>query len=502
MAYVLGIDISTTGAKALLVDQDGSVTAEATTEYPLSAPRPLWSEQDPADWWDGIQRSIRCALAEGNLTGKDIVGIGLTGQMHGLVLLDEKGQVLRPAILWNDQRTGPQCKRITQQVGFRRLLTWTGNPALPGFTAPKIIWVREHEPEIYAHIAQILLPKDYIRYKLTGQYATDMAGAAGTLLLDIKKRDWSQGMLRTLGIQPEWLPPCHEGPEITGTISEEAAGATGLAVGTPVVGGGGDQAAQAVGVGAVKPGIIALTLGTSGVVFGSTDEPMIDPKGRLHSFCHAVPGLWHLMGVMLSAAGALRWYHDLLAPQQSYDDFLAPAAGIVPGCEGLVFLPYLTGERTPYPDPNARGAFIGLTVRHGLAHLTRAILEGVACGLRDSLELFRGGGSGEITQVRASGGGARSALWRQILADVLDCELVIVNVTEGAAYGAALLAGVGAGLWPDVEAACDAVVRIADHVEPIPAHVEVYEEVYRTYHGLYDALKPTFDALTSISLAS
>lgn len=502
MAYVLGIDVSTTGAKALIVDDTGQVVAEATTEYPLSTPRPLWSEQNPADWWSGVQQSIRCALGEKHILAKQIVGVGLTGQMHGLVLLDERGEVLRPAILWNDQRTGPQCEQITQQIGLQRLLTWTGNLALPGFTAPKILWVRQHEPEIYAHVAQILLPKDYIRYKLTGEYATDMAGAAGTLLLDIRKRDWSKEMLHALDIHREWLPPCHEGPEITGTISRAAAEATGLKAGTPVVGGGGDQAAQAVGVGAVRPGIMALTLGTSGVVFATTAAPVVDSKGRLHAFCHAVPGRWHLMGVMLSAAGALRWYHDLLAAEQSYDDFLKPAADVPAGCEGLLFLPYLTGERTPYPDPNARGAFIGLTVRHGLGHMTRAVLEGVAFGLRDILELFRSGGSGEIAQVRASGGGARSALWRQILADILDCELVTVNVTEGAAYGAALLAGVGAGLWPDVETACEAVVRITDHVSPNWRATQAYDQLYRVYHGLYEALKPTFDTLTAFSLGA
>jgi len=500
MSYVLGIDVSTTGAKALIVDESGKVAASATTEYPLSTPRPLWSEQDPADWWCGAQQSIRRALSEGGIAGKEIVGVGLTGQMHGLVLLDEKGQVLRPAILWNDQRTGPQCERITKRIGFRQLLSWTGNPVLPGFTAPKIIWVREHEPQIYAQVAHILLPKDYVRYKLTGNYATDMADGSGMLLLDVKRRDWSQEMLHALDIHAEWLPSLYEGPAVTGTISEAAAEATGLKAGTPVVGGGGDQAAQAVGVGAVKPGIVALTLGTSGVVFAPTGEPFIEPEGRLHAFCHSVPGRWHLMGVMLSAAGALRWYHDLLASEQSYDEFLKPAAAVSPGCEGLLFLPYLTGERTPYPDPNARGAFVGLTVRHTLAHMTRAVLEGVACGLRDSLELLRGAGLGSINQVRASGGGARSPLWRQILADTLNCELVTVNVTEGAAYGAALLAGVGAGIWPHVDAACEAIVRITDHVQPDSAHARSYDSLYRTYHGLYAALKPAFDSLTAFAL--
>jgi len=499
MAYVLGIDVSTTGAKALLVDEKGAVVADATTEYPLSTPRPLWSEQDPADWWSGVQASIKRALAESKVSAAEIVGVGLTGQMHGLVLLDKKGQVLRPAILWNDQRTGAQCDWITKKVGAQQLLAWTGNRALTGFTAPKIVWVRENAPQIYAQVAQILLPKDFIRCKLTGRYATDMAGAAGTLLLDVKARTWSQGMLRALDIPASWLPPTHEGPQVTGTISAEAAAATGLRAGTPVVGGGGDQAAQAVGVGAVQPGVMALTLGTSGVIFAPTAEPVIEPQGRLHAFCHAAPGRWHLMGVMLSAGGALRWYRDEVAKGQSYVQMDQAAAEVSLGAEGLVFLPYLTGERTPYPDPNARGAFIGLTVRHGLAHMTRAVLEGVAFGLRDSLELLREV-SGQITQVRASGGGARSALWRQILADVLDCELVTVNVTEGAAYGAALLAGVGAGVWPDVDTACERVVRITAHTAPDAERAARYEEIYRVYHGLYGALKPSFDALTGFAV--
>jgi xylulokinase len=499
MSYLLGIDISTTGNKALLIDEMGRVVGVAATENPVSAPKPLWSEQDPADWWKGIQKAIRQVLAETG-KGERVIGVGLTGQMHGLVLLGKDGQVLRPAILWNDQRTGPQCEWITERVGLENLLAWTGNPALPGFTAPKVIWVREHEPEVYAQVAQILLPKDYIRYKLTGAYATDMAGAAGTLLLDVKRRDWSEDMLKALDIPAQWLPPTHEGPQVTGTISAQAGQATGLQAGTPVVGGGGDQAAGAVGVGAVRPGVVGLVLGTSGVVFAPTAEPFIEERGRLHAFCHAVPGRWHLMGVMLSAAGSLRWYRDTIAPGRNYDDLLAPSAGVPAGSEGLVFLPYLTGERTPYPDPNAKGAFIGLTVRHGIPHMTRAVLEGVAFGLRDSMELVRGAGLSRIEQVRVSGGGARSALWRQILADVLNCELVTVNTTEGAAYGAALLAGVGAGVWSDVDAACDAAIRVLDHVVPRPEQTAEYDALYRVYRGLYGVLKPTFDQLTALVL--
>lgn len=502
MAYLLGIDVSTTGNKALLVSTDpaqaGQVVGVAVTENPISTPRPLWSEQDPHDWWDGVQDAIRQVLAKTGVSGKQVAAIGLTGQMHGLVLLDERGDVLRPAILWNDQRTGPQCTWITEKVGMDNLLAWTGSPALTGFTAPKVLWVRENEPQIYARAAHILLPKDYVRLKLTGEYATDMAGASGMSLLNLEKRDWSREMLDALDIPREWLPPTHEGPEITGTVSPEAAAATGLATGTPVVGGGGDQAAGAVGVGAVRAGVVGLVLGTSGVVFAPTDSPLIEEHGRLQAHCHAVPGRWHLMGVMLSAAGSLRWYRDTIAPGTSYDDLLLPAADEPIGSEGLVFLPYLTGERAPYPDPNARGAFVGLTVRHTIPHMTRSVLEGVAFGLRDSMELIKDAGLGQIEQVRVSGGGAQSALWRQILADVLDTELVTVNTTEGAAYGAALLAGVGVGTWATVEAACDDTIRVLERVEPGPERVERYEAFYDVYAGLYSSLREAFHQLTAL----
>jgi xylulokinase len=504
MSYLLGIDISTTGNKALLVSANaadaGQVIGAAVCENPISTPKPLWSEQDPVDWWRGIQVAIRQVFSETGVRGEQVIAVGLTGQMHGLVLLDKDGQVLRPSILWNDQRTGAQCDWITQTVGLDNLLSWTGSPALTGFTAPKVLWVRDNEPEVYAKAAHILLPKDYIRLKLTGVYASDMAGASGMTLLDLGKRDWSEDILEALDIPAEWLPPTHEGPEITGTISTEAAEATGLKPGTPVVGGGGDQAAGAVGVGAVQPGVVGLVLGTSGVVFAPTADPLFDQGGRLQAHCHAVPGRWHLMGVMLSAAGSLRWYRDTMAPGMGYDDLLAPAADIAPGSEGLVFLPYLTGERAPYPDPNARGAFIGLTVRHGVPHMTRAVLEGVAFGLRDSLELVQDAGLGKIDQVRVSGGGARSALWRQILADVLETELVTVNTTEGAAYGAALLAGVGADLWPDVDTACDSTIQVIDHVAPRAEQAARYSACYQIYCGLYGILKPTFDELTALVL--
>jgi xylulokinase len=496
MAFFLGIDVSTTATKALLIDARGQVVAVAAADYRFETPRPLWSEQDPALWWQGTIESVRQVLARSAIDPAAVAGIGLTGQMHGLVLLDAASQVLRPAILWNDQRTGVECDQIRARVGRERFIKLTGNDALTGFTAPKVLWVRQHEPEVFARARHLLLPKDYVRYRLTGAFAMDKADGAGTVLMDLRRRSWSKEVLEALEIPAEWLPPLYEGPEITGQITTEAAQATRLRPGTPVVAGGGDQAAQAVGVGAVRAGIVALTLGTSGVVFAATDEAIVEPDGRLHAFCHSVPGKWHLMGVMLSAAGSLRWYRDTLAPGVSYDDLLAPAADVPAGCEGLLFLPYLTGERTPHPDPLARAAFVGLTVRHQPAHLTRAVLEGVAFGLRDSFELMKVTGLSTIDQVRVSGGGAKSALWRQILADVLGAELATVNTTEGAAYGAALLAGVGAGQWESVPAACDAAIAITGRVPPGAAR-ESYEPVYRMFRELYPALRPTFNRMAA-----
>jgi xylulokinase len=498
MTVLLGIDISTTGAKALLVAADGRVLGSATTPLTLSTPKPLWSEQDPHEWWDGVVASIRRVLAESGIAPAEIAAIGLTGQMHGLTLLDAHGQVLRPAILWNDQRTGPQCDEIRRRLGKKRLIEITGNDALTGFTAPKILWVQQNEPEVYAKARQALLPKDYIRYRLTGAYGCDKADGAGTLLFDLKARDWSPEVLAALAIPATWLPPTFEGPEITGRVSREAAEITGLREGTPVVAGGGDQAAQAVGVGAVEPGIIALTLGTSGVVFATTPAALIEPEGRLHAFCHAVPGRWHFMGVMLSAAGSLQWYRDTLAPDVGFDALIAEAEAIAPGSEGLLFLPYLTGERTPYPDPLARGAWVGLTIRHTRGHLTRAVLEGVAFGIKDSFTLIQEAGLGAIRQVRISGGGARSALWRQIMADVLGVELVTVNTTEGAAYGAALLAAVGAGVYASVDAACAATIRVTGQTLPSPQAVAAYRSWYPRYRALYPALRAEFRAIAEV----
>ena len=492
MMYFLGIDTSTTGSKALVMDERGNVLAVASSPHTLQTPRPLWSEQDPREWWDAVSASIRSVLQQAGIGGEAIEAVGLTGQMHGLVLLDDDGNVLRPAILWNDQRTQSQCDEIHARLGKARFIQLTGNVALTGFTAPKILWVKENEPEVYARAKHVLLPKDYIRFKLTGEYAMDKADGAGTVLFDLKARDWSDEVLSALELPRPWMPKTFEGPEFTGHVHEEAASLTGLKAGTPVAAGGGDQAAQAVGVGAVEPGIVGLTVGTSGVVFATTPSALIEPEGRLHAFCHAVPGLWHFMGVMLSAAGSLQWYRDTLAPNMSFDELLKEAETVPAGSEGLQFLPYLTGERTPHPDPLARGAFIGLTIRHQRGHMTRAVLEGVAFGLKDSFTLIQNAGLGAITQVRASGGGTKGALWRQILASVLDAELVTVNTTEGAAYGAALLSGVGTDTWADVSIACQTCIKITGSTQPEPSQVDVYRKAYSLYQELYPALQPTF----------
>jgi xylulokinase len=504
--YLLGIDVGTTGSKALLIDADGAVKASATTEYPMYTPQPLWAEQDPTDWWSATVTSIQRLLSEGDVRPEQVIGVGLTGQMHGLVLLDAQGEVLRPCIMWNDQRTASQCAAIYEQLGVEEVLHLTGNPMLPGFTAPKIVWVHENEPEVYAEAAKVLLPKDYVRYRMTGSFFSEVSGASGTSLFDVGQRRWSDGMLKALNVPREWLPEVTESPVASARVSAAAAKEIGLLEGTPVVGGAGDQAAQAVGTGIVAEGVVSATLGTSGVVFAASDEYRMEPEGRLQAYCHAVPGMWHLMGVMLSAAGSFRWYRDALGDverareaetgRDAYDILTEAAAEVPPGCEGLLFLPYLTGERMPYADPNARGVFFGLTLRHGKAHMTRAVLEGVTYGLRDLLELMRALGLA-IEQVRASGGGARSSLWRQILADVFDAEIVTVNVTEGAAYGAALLAGVGAGVYDNVATACDTAIRVTGRTEPGPA-VPVYADYYPRYRALYPALASEFAAIAEV----
>jgi xylulokinase len=494
VAYVLGIDASTTATKAVLVDESGDVAGVGVSEYGYESPQPGWAEQDPGLWWNGAIEAIGRVLAATGARGEDVAAVGLTGQMHGAVLLDAADEVLRPAILWNDQRTAHACDEIREAVGAERLIAITGNDALTGFTAPKLVWVRDHEPEVWARIAHVLLPKDYVRLRLTGDHAMDKADGSGTILFDLAARGWSPEVLSALSIDPAWLPPTFEGPEVTGTVRASAASATGLREGTPVIAGGGDQAANAVGTGAVDAGVVTLSLGTSGVTFASTRDPLIEPAGRVHAFCHAVPGRWHMMSVMLSAAGSLRWFRDALAPGVEFGALVDEASDVPAGAEGLLFLPYLTGERSPHPDPLARASFVGLTVRHERRHLTRSVLEGVAFGLKDGLDLMVAAGVPSPKQIRASGGGTASPVWRQILADVLDAEIATVGTTEGAAYGAGLLAAVGSGWYGGVDAAAEAWVTATPVNAPGP-DVARYAELHAEFRKLYPALAPTFRTL-------
>jgi xylulokinase len=508
MAALLGIDIGTSGTKTLLIDEQGRALQSATAEYPLSTPRPGWAEQEPEDWWRATVATVREVLAKSGLGGRDVGGIGLSGQMHGSVFLDRDDRVLRPALLWCDQRTAAQCAWITERVGAERVVELTANPVLTGFTAPKVIWVRQNEPEIYRRIARVLLPKDYVRFRLTGEYHTEVSDASGTSFFNVRERRWADELLDRIEVPRAWMPEVHESPVASARLSAAAAEVTGLAAGTPIVGGGGDQAAGAVGNGIVEAGILSATVGTSGVVFAFAERPTVDPGLRVHTFCHAVPDTWHVMGVMLSAGGSLRWYRDTLAQPESafarilgrdpYETIAQTAAAAEPGCEGLIFLPYLTGERTPYPDPNARGVFFGLTLRHDKRHMARAVLEGVAYGLRDSFEILDAMGV-PVEQVRASGGGARSPLWRQIQADVTDREHVTINVDEGPAFGVALLAGVGTGVWSTVAEACRATIRVVDRAAPDPQAHAIYNRFYPIYRSLYAALKEPFAAVTAAS---
>lgn len=507
MAYLLGIDIGTSGTKTLLVDESGSVVSSATAEYPLYTPRPNWAEQDPADWWHATVTTVRQVLGEGGLRPEEIRGIGLSGQMHGSVFLDSSGEVIRPALLWCDQRTAAQCRWITDRVGKADLVAETCNPVLTGFTAPKIIWLRDNEPENYERLATVLLPKDYIRLMLTGEYATEVSDASGTSLLNVRQRRWSDVVLERIGLSRDMLPEVFESPQVSGRVSAAAAAATGLTQGTPVVGGGGDQAAGAVGNGIVEQGIVSSTTGTSGVVFAHLDEPAMDEQLRTHTFCHAVPGKWHVMGVMLSAGGSLRWLRDALCAEEKavaaltgkdpYEYMTASAARAPLGAEGLIFLPYLTGERTPYPDPDAKGVFFGLHLRHDKRHLARAVMEGVAFGLKDSFDIIEGMGV-SITQVRASGGGARSTLWRQIQADVTGRPHCVINVDEGPALGAALLAGVGTGVWATVPEACRASMEVVDQRDPCAENHRSYAGYHRLYKQLYARLQETFGEVQAL----
>ena len=509
MPHLLGIDIGTSGTKTLLCDDDGKVLATAMAEHPISSPKPGWSEQDPLDWWDAACKATKAVLKKAKLRPADVGGIGLSGQMHGSVFLGDGPRPLRPALLWNDQRTAKQCADIESRAGGREaLIELVANPALTGFTAPKILWVRENEPRVYAKTKHILLPKDYIRFRMTGEYATEVSDASGMLLLDVQSRTWSDKLLSLLDIDKSLLARLYESPEVTGTLNREGAAALGLKEGTPVVGGAGDQAAGAVGNGIVNPGIVSATLGTSGVVFAHSDAPTRDPGGRVHTMCHAVPGKWCVFGCMLSAGGSFQWLRNQLGQEEvarakkkkvdPYELLIAGAQRAPVGSEGLFFLPYLTGERCPHPDPAARGGWVGITARTTRDMLVRSLLEGVTFGMRDALEIMKGMNI-PITQVRASGGGARSAFWRQLQADVYNQPIVLTNATEGPAYGVALLAGVGTGAWNSVEEACKRSIKQTEKVTPNKKSAAAYEPFYRTYDKLYFDLKGRFREMASLA---
>jgi xylulokinase len=496
VTITVGIDVGTTGARGVAVDEAGAVVATSASGYELRTPKPLWAEQDPDDWWSAT-RAVLGRLA-GEL-GSKIVGIGLTGQMHGSVFLDSTRKVIRPALLWNDQRTGKQCAAITERVGAERLTRITGNPALTGFQAPKVLWLRDEEPDSYARVAHVLLPKDYVRLRLTGELATDASDAAGTLFLDLAERRWSDTILDALEIPEAWLPAVHESPEITGAVSAEAAAALGLRPAVPVAAGGGDNAAAAIGTAIIHEDVLSSSIGTSGVLFGHIEEARPDRSGRIHAFCHAVPGKWCLLAVTLSAGGSLRWWRDVTG--MSYDALIGEAASVTPGAEGLIFLPYLTGERTPHLDPEARGAFFGLTARHTRAHMTRALVEGVLFSLRDGLEIMRELGVRPATVV-ATGGGSSSPLWLQLQADVYNTQIRRTVIHEGAAYGAALLGHVAAGTFASVDEAVRVVRMTQDPVEPDPQTAHVYDDSFELYRALYARTDDLMHGLTALASPS
>ncbi|WP_378956780.1 xylulokinase [Pelosinus sp. sgz500959] len=493
----LGIDLGTSSVKLLVMNEKGKVIQTVSKEYPVYYPRSGWAEQNPEDWWNATSEGIREITEKTGIKDLDIQSIGLSGQMHGLVLLDKDNKVLMPALLWCDQRTQDECDYITKELGCK-LSQYTGNKALTGFTAPKVLWVKRNHPEVYEKISHVLLPKDYIRFKLTGEYASDVSDASGTLFFDVANRCWSQEMLELLGLPEDVLPTCYESFEVTGKITQEAAKLTHLGFGTPVIGGGGDQAAGAVGTGIVTAGMVSVALGTSGVVFACQDDYAVDDENRLHAFCHS-NGKWHVMGVMLAAASCLKWWVEEVCQldDNGYILLLEEAEKIAPGSEGLIFLPYLMGERTPYSDPHARGTFIGLSMVHNRAHMTRAILEGVTFGLRDSLEIIREQNL-PTTVVRVSGGGANSLLWRQIIADIFGLRVEVVNSVDGPAFGAAILAAVGVGVFDSVEEACSAIIGTVWSTEPNEENIEKYNRVYPIYHQLYETLKDTFKVMSTM----
>jgi len=494
MRHLLGIDVGTGGTRALVIDEEGRIVASATSEHvPFASPQTGWAEQDPRDWWRATSEAVRAALGSAATGADRIAAVGFSGQMHGSSLLDATGEVVRPALIWCDQRTEAECREITDRIGAARLIRLTLNPALTGFTLPKLLWVRKHEPDTWKRVRSVLLPKDYVRFRLTGDKATDVADASGTLLFDVANRVWSGTVLDEMDIDASLMPRSYESPDVTGHVSREGANATGLKAGTPVVAGGGDQSAGAVGMGIVRAGLVSATIGTSGVVFAATDEPALDPGGRVHTFCHAVPGRWHVMGVTQGAGLSLRWIRDQFGSgkddgRDPYDRMTEEAARVPAGSDGVLWAPYLMGERTPHLDPDARAALVGLSASHTRGHVVRAVLEGVAFSLKDSFTIFDEM-KVPLSSVRLGGGGARSALWRQIQANVYGYPAEIVEAEEGAAYGAALLAGVGGGVWTTVESACDAVVRVKTQITPNPADTVTLAGQYEKFRALYPALK-------------
>jgi xylulokinase len=508
MSVYLGIDIGTSGTKTLAMREDGAILASATAEYPISHPHPGWSEQDPEHWWEATVKTVRQVLNKGGIDKADVKGIGLSGQMHGSVFLDRNHTVIRPALLWNDQRTAAECAEIERRAGGRkRLIGMVANPALTGFTAPKILWLRNHERRNYDRTVQVLLPKDFVRFRLTGEFASEVSDASGTLLLDVRKRDWCRPLLDKLEIDASLLPKVYESEEVSGQLTPVVAKRLGLTAGVPVVGGGGDQAAGAVGNGIVRKGVISATMGTSGVVFAHSDDVEIDPDGRVHTFCHAVRGKWHVMGVVLSAGGSLQWYRNQFAQTEirdakkqkidPYELLTAQATEAPAGCEGLFFLPYLTGERTPHADPFARAAWVGLTPRHGKPHMVRSVMEGATYAMRDCLEIIRGMGV-PIREIRLSGGGARSAFWRQLQADIYGQKVCTINAEEGPAYGVALLAAAGTGAYKDVVEACSATISVVSSTATDPAAKRTYNAAYPAYTQLYRSLRKDFAEIAKL----
>lgn len=505
MAYTIGVDIGTSGTKCLLIDPDGNILAEASATYGLSMPKPLWSEQDPEDWWQATVKTIRAVVKQARVKAADVKAIGLSGQMHGSVFLDKGGKVLRPALLWNDGRTFEECAEITQRAGGRdELIRMVANPALTGFTAPKILWLRNKEPKRFDKLKTVLLPKDEIRRRLTGEIATDVSDASGMLLLDVRHRCWSDELLGKLELDRGLLGTVYESEQVTGTLRPEIAEKLGLTTACRVVGGAGDCAAGAIGNGIVRSGVLTASLGTSGVMFVHSDEPQYDRLGRLHTFCHAVHGKWHMMGVTLSAAGSLQWFVENICPEllqrrgvDPYATINSEAAAVPPGSDGLLFAPYLAGERTPHADPLARGCFVGLTSSHRRGHLARAVMEGVAFSLRDSLEIIKQLGV-PVRELRLSGGGAKSALWKQIFADVMDQAACTINAEQGPAYGVALLAAVGAGHFKSIEEACRATIEVVQKTCPKKNAVKSYHRLYPIYQSLYGSLQATFQRLGEV----